>query len=182
MVARPLRRGAHQGRGDPGGGRHGGSQSPGGRARPADALSEAGIKTDFGLLAAEAEALNPGFFKRMRTAFPLVTVKLGRAWMVAPPWRVARASGSPLRRRAGTCSGCGPVTMRCSPAPRPCWRMAPPLTVRWDELPPRSGGLSQRDPAPATAGHRGFAKPAHPGSAVVPEREPGTAGPPQGIR
>ncbi|MGL6350008.1 MAG: bifunctional diaminohydroxyphosphoribosylaminopyrimidine deaminase/5-amino-6-(5-phosphoribosylamino)uracil reductase RibD, partial [Aeromonas sp.] len=40
-------------------------------------LSEAGINTDFGLLANEAEALNVGFFKRMRTAFPWATIKLG---------------------------------------------------------------------------------------------------------
>ena len=52
-------------------------------------LSEAGIKTDFGLLAAEAEALNPGFFKRMRTAFPQVTVKLGASL----DGRTAMASG-----------------------------------------------------------------------------------------
>ena len=52
-------------------------------------LSEAGIKTDFGVLSAEAEALNPGFFKRMRTAFPQVTVKLGASL----DGRTAMASG-----------------------------------------------------------------------------------------
>lgn len=89
-------------------------------------LSEAGIKTDFGLLASEAEALNPGFFKRMRTAFPRVTVKLGASL----DGRTAMASGesqwitSPMR--AAMCNGCGPATMRYSPALKPCWPMVPP--------------------------------------------------------
>jgi diaminohydroxyphosphoribosylaminopyrimidine deaminase/5-amino-6-(5-phosphoribosylamino)uracil reductase len=39
-------------------------------------LRAAGIATEAGLLAAEAEALNPGFCKRMRTGLPWVRVKL----------------------------------------------------------------------------------------------------------
>ena len=43
----------------------------------AAALSQAGIEVANGLLAAEAQALNPGFFKRMQTGLPWVRVKLG---------------------------------------------------------------------------------------------------------
>jgi diaminohydroxyphosphoribosylaminopyrimidine deaminase/5-amino-6-(5-phosphoribosylamino)uracil reductase len=41
------------------------------------ALRAAGIDTVGELLAAEAQALNPGFFKRMRTGLPWMRVKLG---------------------------------------------------------------------------------------------------------
>lgn len=41
-----------------------------------DKLRAAGIKVDIGLLQAEAEALNPGFIKRMRSGLPYVRVKL----------------------------------------------------------------------------------------------------------
>ncbi len=39
-------------------------------------LADAGIETQFGLLEAEAEALNPGFLTRMRKQRPFVTLKL----------------------------------------------------------------------------------------------------------
>ncbi|WP_028115826.1 bifunctional diaminohydroxyphosphoribosylaminopyrimidine deaminase/5-amino-6-(5-phosphoribosylamino)uracil reductase RibD [Ferrimonas senticii] len=39
-------------------------------------LSDAGIEVSHGLLQADAEALNPGFIKRMRTGFPYVRIKL----------------------------------------------------------------------------------------------------------
>jgi len=39
-------------------------------------LKQAGIQTDTGLLELEAEALNPGFIKRMKTGLPYVRVKL----------------------------------------------------------------------------------------------------------
>ncbi len=39
-------------------------------------LQTAGIETAHGLMAAQAEALNPGFMKRMRTGLPWVRVKL----------------------------------------------------------------------------------------------------------
>ncbi|QIZ77570.1 bifunctional diaminohydroxyphosphoribosylaminopyrimidine deaminase/5-amino-6-(5-phosphoribosylamino)uracil reductase RibD [Ferrimonas lipolytica] len=39
-------------------------------------LQNAGIEVSHGLLQAQAEALNPGFIKRMRTGFPFVTIKL----------------------------------------------------------------------------------------------------------
>ncbi|WP_241607891.1 bifunctional diaminohydroxyphosphoribosylaminopyrimidine deaminase/5-amino-6-(5-phosphoribosylamino)uracil reductase RibD [Rosenbergiella australiborealis] len=39
-------------------------------------LREAGIEVEFGLLAQEAESLNRGFLKRMRTGFPWVQLKM----------------------------------------------------------------------------------------------------------
>jgi diaminohydroxyphosphoribosylaminopyrimidine deaminase/5-amino-6-(5-phosphoribosylamino)uracil reductase len=45
--------------------------------RGAAALRDAGIETGSDLLAAEARALNPGFFKRMQCGQPWVRVKLG---------------------------------------------------------------------------------------------------------
>jgi len=42
----------------------------------ASALRAAGVQVSAEVLAAEAEALNPGFFKRMRTGLPWVRVKL----------------------------------------------------------------------------------------------------------
>ncbi|WP_298444789.1 bifunctional diaminohydroxyphosphoribosylaminopyrimidine deaminase/5-amino-6-(5-phosphoribosylamino)uracil reductase RibD [uncultured Ferrimonas sp.] len=39
-------------------------------------LQDAGIEVQHGLLQADAEALNPGFIKRMRTGFPLVRIKI----------------------------------------------------------------------------------------------------------
>ncbi|GGI68826.1 bifunctional diaminohydroxyphosphoribosylaminopyrimidine deaminase/5-amino-6-(5-phosphoribosylamino)uracil reductase RibD [Shewanella gelidii] len=39
-------------------------------------LTAAGVQVDIGLLESQAEALNPGFIKRMKTNIPLVTVKL----------------------------------------------------------------------------------------------------------
>lgn len=45
--------------------------------RGLDKLRAAGIEVRSGLLKTQAEALNPGFIKRMRTGTPLVRVKLG---------------------------------------------------------------------------------------------------------
>jgi len=39
-------------------------------------LQDAGISVDCGIMGAEAEALNPGFIKRMKTGMPFVRVKL----------------------------------------------------------------------------------------------------------
>ncbi|WP_250656762.1 bifunctional diaminohydroxyphosphoribosylaminopyrimidine deaminase/5-amino-6-(5-phosphoribosylamino)uracil reductase RibD [Alkalimarinus coralli] len=54
-----------------------------------DMLREAGIDVESGLLKSEAEALNPGFVKRMQTGLPLVRVKLG----MSVDGRTAMASG-----------------------------------------------------------------------------------------
>lgn len=52
-------------------------------------LRDAGISVDCGLLQAQAEALNPGYVKRMKTGFPLVRVKLA----MSVDGRTAMASG-----------------------------------------------------------------------------------------
>lgn len=41
-------------------------------------LQQAGIAVSHGLMMSEAEALNKGFLKRMRTGFPYLQLKLGR--------------------------------------------------------------------------------------------------------
>jgi diaminohydroxyphosphoribosylaminopyrimidine deaminase/5-amino-6-(5-phosphoribosylamino)uracil reductase len=46
------------------------------RGRGAAALVQAGIEVEGGVLATQARALNPGFFKRMQTGLPWVRVKL----------------------------------------------------------------------------------------------------------
>ena len=58
-----------------GGGRHAGSESAGG-GRGLFKLREAGIEVSHGVLMQEAEALNKGFFKRMRTGFPYIQLKM----------------------------------------------------------------------------------------------------------
>ncbi|MGA3159203.1 MAG: bifunctional diaminohydroxyphosphoribosylaminopyrimidine deaminase/5-amino-6-(5-phosphoribosylamino)uracil reductase RibD [Steroidobacteraceae bacterium] len=55
----------------------------------AEVLGEAGIQSACGLMAAEARALNPGFFKRFETGLPWVRVKLAASL----DGRTALASG-----------------------------------------------------------------------------------------
>ncbi len=52
-------------------------------------LSDAGIEVSFGMLEKEAEAINPGFIKRMKSGYPLVRVKLA----MSVDGRTAMASG-----------------------------------------------------------------------------------------
>ncbi|KAA9000092.1 bifunctional diaminohydroxyphosphoribosylaminopyrimidine deaminase/5-amino-6-(5-phosphoribosylamino)uracil reductase RibD [Affinibrenneria salicis] len=52
-------------------------------------LRQAGVEVSHGLMRAEAEALNPGFLKRMRTGFPYVQLKLAASL----DGRTAMASG-----------------------------------------------------------------------------------------
>jgi diaminohydroxyphosphoribosylaminopyrimidine deaminase / 5-amino-6-(5-phosphoribosylamino)uracil reductase len=84
------------------------------------ALRAAGIATVGEVLAAEAGALNPGFFKRMRTGLPWVRVKLGASldgrtalangasrWITGP---AARADAQRFRARSSVVlSGSGTV-------------------------------------------------------------------------
>ncbi len=97
-------------------------------------LRDAGIAVDFGMLEAEAEAVNPGFIKRMRSGYPLVRVKLamsvdGRTamasgesqWITGAP---ARQDVQRLRARSSAIiTGSG--TVNCDD---------PALTVRAEEL------------------------------------------------
>ena len=52
-------------------------------------LQQAGVEVRHGLMLAEAEAVNLGFLKRMRTGFPYVQLKLGASL----DGRTAMASG-----------------------------------------------------------------------------------------
>lgn len=108
-------------------------------------LEAAGIEVDVGLLQAQAEALNPGFIKRMRSGIPLVRLKMatsldGRTamasgeskWLTGP---AARADVQQLRARScAVLTGIGTVLDD-----------DPSLTVR-----NRQPGLENA----ATAGHR----------------------------
>ncbi len=73
-------------------------------------LQQAGIEVSHGLMMNEAEALNKGFLKRMRTGFPRAA-EAGRLL----DGRTAMASGESQwitsRRRDATCSVCAPRAM-----------------------------------------------------------------------
>jgi diaminohydroxyphosphoribosylaminopyrimidine deaminase/5-amino-6-(5-phosphoribosylamino)uracil reductase len=68
--------------------------------------SAAGIAVTGGVLEQESQELNPGFISRMTRGQPWVTVKLAPALTAAPRCPAARATGSPARPRARTCSAC----------------------------------------------------------------------------
>jgi diaminohydroxyphosphoribosylaminopyrimidine deaminase/5-amino-6-(5-phosphoribosylamino)uracil reductase len=108
-------------------------------------LQKAGINTEHGLLQSEAERLNRGFIKRMRTGKPWVTVKLAASldgktalanglsqWITGP---LARQDVQ--RHRARSCailSGSGTVTAD-----------NPILNVRYSELNLSSAVLERKD-------------------------------------
>ncbi|VAX76510.1 Riboflavin biosynthesis protein RibD [Serratia symbiotica] len=97
-------------------------------------LQQAGIDVCHGLMLAEAEALNPGFLKRMRTGFPYVQLKLA----VSLDGRTAMASGESqwitssqsrqdvqrLRAQSAAILSTSATVLADNPA----------LTVRWNEL------------------------------------------------
>lgn len=107
-------------------------------------LSDAGIAVSHGLMKAEAEVLNRGFLKRMRTGFPWVQLKLGASL----DGRTAMADGesqwitSVQARRdvqrfraqsSAILTGSGTVLAD-----------DPSLTVRWDELDAQTQALYPR--------------------------------------
>ncbi|NDL64982.1 bifunctional diaminohydroxyphosphoribosylaminopyrimidine deaminase/5-amino-6-(5-phosphoribosylamino)uracil reductase RibD [Acerihabitans arboris] len=98
-------------------------------------LRQAGVSVEHGLMMNEAEALNPGFLKRMRTGFPYVQLKLaasldGRTamasgesqWITSPQ---ARRDVQAFRARAGAILTSAATVLADDPA----------LTVRWESLP-----------------------------------------------
>ncbi len=98
-------------------------------------LQQAGVEVSSGLLMADAEAINKGFFKRMRTAFPFIQLKLaasldGRTalasgeskWITSPE---ARQDVQALRAEASAILSTSNTVLADDPS----------LTVRWDELP-----------------------------------------------
>ncbi|VEB99896.1 Riboflavin biosynthesis protein RibD [Cedecea lapagei] len=97
-------------------------------------LQQAGIEVSHGLMMNEAEALNRGFLKRMRTGFPYIQLKLGASL----DGRTAMASGeskwitSPQARRDVQRQRAQSAAILSSSAT--VLADNPSLTVRWDEL------------------------------------------------
>lgn len=98
-------------------------------------LQQAGIEATYGLLADEAEAINKGFLKRMRTGLPYVQLKLaasmdGRTamasgeskWITSPQ---ARQDVQVFRAQSSAILSTSATVLADNPA----------LTVRWNELP-----------------------------------------------
>ncbi|QNK31556.1 bifunctional diaminohydroxyphosphoribosylaminopyrimidine deaminase/5-amino-6-(5-phosphoribosylamino)uracil reductase RibD [Serratia sp. JUb9] len=97
-------------------------------------LQQAGIDVSHGLMLAEAEAVNRGFLKRMRTGFPYVQLKLGASldgrtamasgesqWITSPQ---ARRDVQRLRAESAAILSTSATVLADDPS----------LTVRWDEL------------------------------------------------
>ncbi|WP_017347901.1 bifunctional diaminohydroxyphosphoribosylaminopyrimidine deaminase/5-amino-6-(5-phosphoribosylamino)uracil reductase RibD [Pantoea sp. A4] len=97
-------------------------------------LQQAGIEVSHSLMAAEAEALNRGFLKRMRTGFPWVQLKLGASldgrtalangesqWITSPQ---ARQDVQRLRAASSAILSTSATVLADDPS----------LTVRWEEL------------------------------------------------
>ncbi|CAI1795680.1 Riboflavin biosynthesis protein RibD [Serratia fonticola] len=97
-------------------------------------LQQAGIEVRHGVMLAEAEAVNLGFLKRMRTGFPYVQLKLGASldgrtamasgesqWITSPQ---ARRDVQELRAASSAILSTSATVLADDPA----------LTVRWDEL------------------------------------------------
>ncbi|MFZ1872865.1 MAG: bifunctional diaminohydroxyphosphoribosylaminopyrimidine deaminase/5-amino-6-(5-phosphoribosylamino)uracil reductase RibD [Chania sp.] len=97
-------------------------------------LQQSGIEVHHGLMLAEAEAVNQGFLKRMRTGFPYVQLKLGASldgrtamasgesqWITSPQ---ARQDVQRLRAESSAILSTSATVLADNPS----------LTVRWDEL------------------------------------------------
>ncbi|MFB6326882.1 bifunctional diaminohydroxyphosphoribosylaminopyrimidine deaminase/5-amino-6-(5-phosphoribosylamino)uracil reductase RibD [Pantoea deleyi] len=104
-------------------------------------LHQAGIDVSHGLMMAEAEALNRGFLKRMRTGFPWVQLKLGASldgrtamasgesqWITSA---AARRDVQQLRAQSAAILSSSATVLADDPA----------LTVRWSELNEESQAL-----------------------------------------
>ena len=97
-------------------------------------LQQEGVDVSHGLMMNEAEALNKGFLKRMRTGFPWIQLKMGASldgrtamasgesqWITSPQ---ARRDGQRLRAQSHAILTSSATVLADDPA----------LTVRWDEL------------------------------------------------
>lgn len=97
-------------------------------------LQQAGIEVSHGLMMQEAEALNRGFLKRMRSGFPWVQLKLGASldgrtamasgesqWITSPQ---ARRDVQRLRAQSSAILSSSATVLADDPS----------LTVRWQEL------------------------------------------------
>ena len=108
-------------------------------------LQQAGVEVRHGLMLAEAEAVNLGFLKRMRTGFPYVQLKLGASldgrtamasgesqWITSPE---ARQDVQRLRAQSAAILSTSATVLADDPS----------LTVRWDELDAETQRLYPRD-------------------------------------
>ncbi|MGL5385700.1 MAG: bifunctional diaminohydroxyphosphoribosylaminopyrimidine deaminase/5-amino-6-(5-phosphoribosylamino)uracil reductase RibD [Serratia sp. (in: enterobacteria)] len=108
-------------------------------------LQQAGIDVRHGVMLAEAEAVNLGFLKRMRTGFPYVQLKLGASldgrtamasgesqWITSPQ---ARRDVQELRAASSAILSTSATVLADDPA----------LTVRWDELSSETQQIYPRD-------------------------------------
>ncbi|MBV8041463.1 bifunctional diaminohydroxyphosphoribosylaminopyrimidine deaminase/5-amino-6-(5-phosphoribosylamino)uracil reductase RibD [Pluralibacter sp.] len=97
-------------------------------------LQQAGVEVSHGLMMSEAERLNKGFLKRMRTGFPYLQLKLGASldggtamasgesqWITSPQ---ARRDVQRLRAQSHAILTSSATVLADNPA----------LTVRWEEL------------------------------------------------
>ena len=97
-------------------------------------LQQHGIEVSHGVMMAEAEAVNKGFLKRMRTGFPYIQLKLGASldgrtamasgesqWITSPQ---ARRDVQRLRAQSHAILTSSATVLADDPA----------LTVRWEEL------------------------------------------------
>lgn len=108
-------------------------------------LQQAGIEVCHSLMLTEAEAVNPGFLKRMRTGFPYVQLKLaasldGRTAMASGEshWITssqARQDVQRLRAQSAAILSTSATVLADDPA----------LTVRWDELDAETQSLYPRE-------------------------------------
>ncbi|MCW8328073.1 bifunctional diaminohydroxyphosphoribosylaminopyrimidine deaminase/5-amino-6-(5-phosphoribosylamino)uracil reductase RibD [Photobacterium sp. SDRW27] len=102
--------------------------------RGIEILQSAGIEVQTGLLEADAQALNPGFIKRMKTGLPYVQLKLassldGRTalsngeskWITGP---AARADVQRFRAKSGAILSTSATVLADDPS----------LNIRWNEL------------------------------------------------
>lgn len=108
-------------------------------------LQQAGVEVRHGLMLAEAEAVNLGFLKRMRTGFPYVQLKLGASldgrtamasgesqWITSPE---ARQDVQRLRAQSAAILSTSATVLADDPS----------LTVRWDELDAETQRLYPRE-------------------------------------
>ncbi|HCM64649.1 MAG TPA: bifunctional diaminohydroxyphosphoribosylaminopyrimidine deaminase/5-amino-6-(5-phosphoribosylamino)uracil reductase RibD [Morganella sp. (in: Bacteria)] len=99
-------------------------------------LREAGIEVSHGVLMQEAEALNKGFFKLMRTGFPYIQLKMAASvdgktalangksqWITS---KAARQDVQQFRAQAGAILSTSATVLADDPG----------LTVRYDDFPP----------------------------------------------
>ena len=84
-------------------------------------LKQAGIGAAYGLMQSEAEALNPGFIRRMQQGRPFVRVKLAASLDGRTAMASGESNGSPANRRARTYNTGARDPRPSSPASAPCW-------------------------------------------------------------